>query len=1324
MGREEAKLSEAKASYRSAKAIGNHEEEARWANFIGNLLKDRGEYLQALNWFDIDYDLCNKYLSPKHSLATCQSLGEVYLRLERFQDALVYQKKHLMLAEEANDLVEQQRANTQLGRTYHDMYLKSVEEHQSARNAKKYFKSAMKLAQAIKDNPPPNKSFIKEYIDAHNNIGLVELDRDNLEEAEKIFTKALVICDQEEVNEYDDARTRLHHNLGKVYTELMMWEDAREHIEKDILICKQIGHCEGEAKGYINLGELHNRVQKYQEAILCYQKALDLAKSMEDEDALVRQIEDNINTVEELGKVMDDIKSEEQNLKKLTRDMAIARGTMQKRKCQLKQIGSLDALINKSETISAWPKVLEFAKKKKKVATEICDKEKIADSLWYIGLSYLKIRKFQKALKWSTKSLKIFKSLGNLEGQALAQSNIGLVLDSEGDYEEALKAFTDSYSLALEAKLPDVQRTALENMHYSNLNRFDNVEETRRLQILIDKLGQENNGGREKENMDCCPESSTEGSDDFSDNMPNACCSEEIRNSQPSRSESLNQKEELNDDVPLISLIRSTKASSKMKSAHLENNEHRVVGRKRIRLVLSDDDEEEEMSDAAESPKVRPTKIPLNVVTSSEVKTRSNTASPTTKFQDVIALTSNCATRSSDPPVNTEESSSSCKSRTQNMATPEGKCFRASSSGEGLNASGSRCEVTVSGNILQKNDTAQFMLLTLDDKHNQCITLEIDEDLIQGSFIASDNLSIESVKVQLACLYYLQLPMERKLEGLLPIIQNVKCGGKVIEYLETVETFQGHMGKIVVEAVIVGWVQKRLIKLYTEYCYKLSETPNMKLLKKLYDLGVSDDEITVSECELQDLSITPLLDVLHARKTFTMLDLSHNMLGNGTMEKLSQVLTSSGQNHGGLTLDLHCNSFGPTALFQICECPLLFTRLEVLNISGNRLTDACASYLSTILEKCKALCSLSIERCSITSRTIQKVADALGADSVLEQLCIGYNKPISGSAITNLLVKLGSLKRFSKLNMSGLKLSKPVVDSLCQLAKHLSLSVLMLGETGIGLDGALLVTESLFHEIDEIVKLDLSYCGVTHDYAVKLSTNSSTICGILELSLSGNPIMQEGSNALSSILLNSQCCLKVLALQKCQLGISGVLQIIQALSGNVCLEELNLAENADLGKEQSFDEKKDKEYSAPYDMAEKGNVGLSQPNLNMPKSSPLVYAPNDVSQLEVADSEDDEVGVEAAASARDESCSSSYRRISSSTECQFLEEFCTAIDMAKNLRFLDLSKNGFSKQSAEILYSSWSRSRSESARRHIKDKTIHFFVEGMKCCVKSCCRKD
>lgn len=40
---------------------------------------------------------------------------------------------------------------------------------------------------------------------------------------------------------------------------------------------------------------------------------------------------------------------------------------------------------------------------------------------------------------------------------------------------------------------------------------------------------------------------------------------------------------------------------------------------------------------------------------------------------------------------------------------------------------------------------------------------------------------------------------------------------------------------------------------------------------------------------------------------------------------------------------------------QICECAVMTDRLEVLNLSGNRLTDACSSYLFTILQKCKGM---------------------------------------------------------------------------------------------------------------------------------------------------------------------------------------------------------------------------------------------------------------------------------------------------------------------------------------------------------------------------------
>lgn len=217
----------------------------------------------------------------------------------------------------------------------------------------------MKLAETIREKPPVNdgKFFLKEYIDAHNNIGMLEMDLDNLDEAEKILTKALQICADEEVEEDYDGRSRLHHNLGNVYMELRMWDEARKHIEEDIKICKRIGHCQGEAKGYVNFGELHYRVQKYEEALRCYQKALDLAKSMEDEDALAKQIEQNIETVEEAIKVMGDLKKEEQNLKKLTREMTSAKGTARERKCLLQQNASLDCLIEKSRMILAWLEV-------------------------------------------------------------------------------------------------------------------------------------------------------------------------------------------------------------------------------------------------------------------------------------------------------------------------------------------------------------------------------------------------------------------------------------------------------------------------------------------------------------------------------------------------------------------------------------------------------------------------------------------------------------------------------------------------------------------------------------------------------------------------------------------------------------------------------------------------------------------------------------------------------------------------------------------------------------------------------------------------------
>ncbi|KAL2498642.1 Protein TONSOKU [Abeliophyllum distichum] len=1347
-------LSAAKRAYKNAAEVGNRQEEARWANMIGDILKNRGEYVEALRWLRVDYDVSVKHLPEKQLLPTCQSLGEVYLRLQHYRDALIYQKKHLELAKDADDIIEQQRASTQLGRTYHDVFMKSDGDHNSVRNAKKYFKSAMKLAQVLKENPPLNKcSFIKEYIDAHNNLGMLEMDLDNFEEAEKFLTRGLQICDEEEVIENDAARSRLHHNLGTLYTELRRWGKAHEHISKDIIICKQIGHRQGEAKGYINLGELHYRNQKYNEAIFSYQKALDLAKSLEDEDALADQIDTNIEIVREAMKVMDELKKEEQNLKKLERNTEMARGMAGERKCLLKQNASLDCLVEKSRTIFLWIKLREYGKKKKRIASELCDKEKLSDSFLVIGESYQKLRKFTKALKWYRKSWETYKSIGSLEGQALAKINIGDILDSDGDWRGALDAFEEGYRIAVHAKLSSVQLSALENIHYSHMIRFDNIEEARKTQLLIDKLKQSENRELDAEDMavNCCSETETELDDLSPDDRCHSSFSPEKSKLNSTKSKFSDTPDELDEDTPLISLCRPKRNLAKLRTARVavtnastkppelstqstsRSSGSLTIGRKRFRVILSDDEGE---GDEVHCSSRTVHKCPAEgVATSDEYKTSKYSSSPVHEFQDVSLAGARCSV-SACTPVNLEESTCSYKSRISRLGVQDDKDLTFTNTDAAVDESscGANADNCTDGygNLFENRNSAT-KLQSCGDEPCPHITCKIDEDLVHlklDSCRIGGKLNIEEMKVEVACLYFLQLSIGKRSRGLVPVIQHIKYGGRILESLEMLDALENHSGKGWIEVSVGVMVPKNVMKLYIDCCEALSEPPNLKVLKKLYNLEVSEDEVVVSDCGLQDISVAPLLNALQAHKTVAVLDLSHNLLGNGTVEKFKQVFTSSGQSYGGLVLDLHSNRLGPTALFHICECPVLYARLEVLDISGNRLTDACASYLSTILRTCKALYSLNIENCSITSRTIQKVADSLDSESVLTNLCLGYNYPVSGNAMVNLFLKLATLKRFQELNVNGIKLSKPVLDSLRKLAKECCLSGLMLGNSNIGNDGAIQLMKSLYKEAQELVKLDLSYCGLTCDYIVRLSNEVSLISGILELNLGGNPIMHEGGNALVSLLTNPQCCLKVLVVCKCQLGLVGVIQILKALSENISLEELNLAENVS----------QDEIRTLPHDFSSVNeNSNSLQKDLNQYKSLFKALQPDEVqtvqqessavntneNQLEVADSEDDLVGVEATLSGLEDSRISLFLKKAFLSECQFTQELVAAIKVAGQLQLLDLSQNEFSKEVGEMLYTAWSSgARAGVAQRHIEENTVHLLVNGKKCCsIKSCCKR-
>ncbi|EPS65129.1 hypothetical protein M569_09649, partial [Genlisea aurea] len=1294
----------AKKAYKAAVESGNRQEEARWANVIGDILKNRGEYVEALVWLRKDYDISTRYLPEKQLLATCQSLGELHLRLEEYDQALIYQKKHLELAKDQNDLIEQQRASTQLGRTYHEMFLKSDDDHWSIRNVKKYFESAMELAKTVMNHPPSERvSFVKEYVDAHNNIGMLQIDLDNFDEAEKFLHRGLEICDEEELPENDDARSRLHHNLGNVYLELRKWEKAHHHIKKDILICKHIGHLQGEAKGYINLGELNYRTQKYTEAIASYQKASDIAKSLEDEHTLSDQIHQNIQTVSEAVRVMNELKQEEQNLKKLERKTEISRNEEAEWKCFVSQRKSLNSLVEKSRMIFDWIKLRQFAKKKKRVEMELFDTEKLCDSYLIIGEAYEKLRKFSKALKWYKKGWETYRLIGNLEGEALAKINIGDVLDSTGDWSGALDAFREGYRIAVDSNLPSLQLSALENVHYSHMIRFNNVEEARKTKLLIDKFKCSTDGEMQPQGfrVDSCSETGTESNEGSVDDRSGRSLLEKSNECHPKkvnsaingqlnpnmRSEPIYQNENVGKqkEVHDRAFYSSPRLCKSLEKSNSVSTGSFSLSRKRARAIISDDEVENEDHSFPGMTCRYPEEARSN-----NGKWHSYLNTERRMLQIFYTADNIKAIRS--PVHEAQVTDNFCKRLGLFpfffFPTVGSRCTAGEYTGPDLESSPCSLRSKVlkldsHGSQSDGTTKAKFVYLPLN----------ID--------VSGEKACMEWVKVELACLYYLQLPREKRSKGRVPLVQHLMCGGRIFESVE--ELREQALKKGWIEVSVGFMVMKHLMGLYVECCEKLSLPPIPTLVHKLYETDVSEDEIIVSECQMQDYTILPLLDALQLHKPLALLDLSHNSLGNGTVEKLKKVFTSSGQSYGGLFLNLHSNRLGPAALFEICECPLLYGRLEVLDVSGNCLTDACASYLSTIIRTCKGLYSLNIEKCSLTSRTFQRITDSLDSENALTHLYIGLNHPVSGNVVIRLVLKLATLSRFQELSLRGIKLSKPVVDSLSELACNCCLSGLLLGSTNIGNEGAVALIRPLSKETHELVKLDLSFSGISGGYVASLRNEPSLVGGLLELNLGGNPIKQEGSSELASLLRSPHCCLRVLEIGKCQLGLVGTIRVLQALSENDSLEELNVSGNAD---------------PAPDDLRVDDD---SFPQILLRAATPEKNDDDDDGGRHevVADSEDD---LEADDDVKMVACSSA----SPSSKKGYMQELAASVRTAAKLKALDLSDNGFSREVAEILFSEWSSSESRAGfpHSHVDGNLVHFSVWGHRCCgIKPCCRK-
>ncbi|KAG0561292.1 hypothetical protein KC19_9G052400 [Ceratodon purpureus] len=1178
-----------KSCFRAAKESGDREEMARWANQIGHAYKDRGDYVEALTWFRLDYDISAKRQSeaPRLSLMpTCQSLGEVYHRLGDYKEALTYQERHLELAVEADDLVEQQRSLTQLGRTYLDLY-EMKDDIMALPKAKDALNRAMELVKKLKANPPPGSSnFVVELVDAYNNLALLKMVTDEPLEAKRLLQLGLKICDDEEIGQNDAARTRVHHNLGRLYSERRQFLYALNHVLEDIRICRALPHPQGEAKGLINLGDIYFKRREYEQAMECYKGAHDIVRKLQDEDMLLKNVELNKEIVQAAIPKLAVLNERLAKHKELQAQVDAAHGTASERSLCLQEYKFVKELIGQAFELQFWEEHLKLGKRLKKLTNILGDLEKIGDAFETIGESYQNLCDYNKAKKWYHKSLEACKRVHHKEGQAVALINFGNALDSSGDYKGALKSFRQAHDVLKQTEDTqhlDQKINALENMHYCYVVRFNKISDARGVEAELNRLKRLKEGrGIQKEDSDeVCSETDDEAEKD-----------DEA------------QVMDLDDEVPawepLLDNTQSTRISDpEKKPDNCINVARRSQAPKRSRVVVSDDESEESAGATLPSP-------PKRKFTRSSVKNNSATKShPSSSGRKTRKPETDAVHLSSDDdlPLSTAIPAATRK-KTSLLDHDNVKSPKAWSAGRLVDVSNGsrrkdedfndesqpedveeRCEVGGVWDVGHTGRGSRGEARKSTSSHHDGANSHNSEgharsSVMQAPLIVPVNINGQTLRViirrsetdinrtvgwlmeEIIRLYTCDNSAGKK-----PVVQRLEFKGSILKPVQIIEEVLTDLtSDDSVDAIIQGWVAIPVLERYEAHCIAASANVNPALALKLKVLKGSCEEIDASSCDLQDISAKPFIAALQENDALSSLDLSHNLLGNATMHAIQEMIAATKQNDLGLTLDLHMNQLGAAALTKIAKCPVTLSRLEVLKLSGNRLTDAAGRNLAAILAQSKALATLEIEGCGLTTRTIQQISSSLQPESSLVKLCIGHNNPIGGSALSILFQKLSGLLSFTELDLRGIELDEKGVLAVTSLMKSSSsLSVLNMAGCEIQNHDAQVMCRALMGSTVQLLNINMSSCGLSREPALEVCQQLTAIHGLATLNLSNNQLNEQAIDVLSVALRQEGCRLKSVILNNCSIGQSGVLHLLESLEGNSVLWELHIAGNFSLG---------------------------------------------------------------------------------------------------------------------------------------------------------------
>jgi len=273
----------------------------------------------------------------------------------------------------------------------------------------------------------------KDKASCFNNLGVLFREERKNQEALNSFKKALEIFEKK--NEKWGVTTILN-NMGNLYYQQGNLVEAMKMWEESLKMSEELKDDERIADTLVNIANIHTDRGDFDQALELIEKTRKIYEKQKRPDKLAL-------TLRGMGIVY----CMKRNYKKSLESLEESVELLQKLGDEL---GAADTMVNIATVLTAigeLEKAIDICKEVLNIFQKQRQPNQIAVVLGEIGTCFFLLEKYQDALTFHKRSLRIKEDINNLEGMAISHHQIGRILEETKHFKAALAEFVQALSI-------------------------------------------------------------------------------------------------------------------------------------------------------------------------------------------------------------------------------------------------------------------------------------------------------------------------------------------------------------------------------------------------------------------------------------------------------------------------------------------------------------------------------------------------------------------------------------------------------------------------------------------------------------------------------------------------------------------------------------------------------------------------------------------------------------------------------------------------------------------------------------------------------------